>query len=578
MIADHKDVPEGAIDDRIDRAENAFLQGRLDRRGFLQRAMAAGLSLGAATTMATHAERARANQLANAASLKPHYDFIVCGAGSSGSVVARRLAENPAVSVLLLEAGGSDDVPSVTNPSAWFTNLGTERDWAFKAEPNPKLNGRAIPLSMGKVLGGGSSINVMVWARGHKNDWDYFAKEASDPAWNYDSVLKIYRRIEDWQGAPDPARRGKGGLVYVQPAPDPNPIAPAMLEAAKSVGIPSFADQNGAMMEGDGGCAIANVRIKDNRRLSVFRTYAYPYMDRPNLTVLTEALVTRVTFEGKRATGVEIDYDGKAVKIGAGHEVVLSLGAINTPKVLMQSGIGDQAELKRHGIPVVQHLPGVGRNFQDHFMVAGCVWEYEKPIAFRNNAAEATFFWKSDPKLDTPNLQPFQIEVPYTSPETAKQFNPPATCWSISPAVVRPKSRGHLTLTGPGPKDHILINANTLAEPDDFTAIMKCVELCREIGNAAPLKPFVKREVMPAGLTGQALETFVRDSIVTYWHETCTAKMGTDSMSVVDGKLKVYGVKNLRIADGSIMPRVTTGNTMAPCVVIGERLAEILHI
>lgn len=561
---------------RVDRAEQALLQGRIDRRDFLRVAAAAGLSLGAATALAGHAERARAAQLANASNLKTGYDYIVCGAGSSGSVVARRLAENPAVQVLLLEAGGSDDVPSVTNPSAWFTNLGTERDWQFQAEPNPRLNGRAIPLSMGKVLGGGSSINVMVWSRGHKNDWDYFASEAKDKAWSYDSVLKIYRRIEDWQGAPDPARRGKGGLVYVQPAPNPNPIAPAMLEAARSVGIPTFEDQNGAMMEGEGGCAIPNVRIKDGARLSVFRTYTYPVMDRPNLTVLTGALVTKVKLQRRRAVGVEILYDGKPITISAGREVILSLGAINTPKVLMQSGIGYAEDLKRHGIPVVEDLPGVGRNFQDHFMVAGCVWEYQTPIEFRNNAAECTFFWKSDPKLDTPDLQPFQIEVPYTSPETQKQFNPPATCWSISPGVVRPRSTGRISLTGPNPADRLRIDAGTLAHPDDFKAIMKATELCREIGNSAAMRPFVKREVMPGNLTGQSLENFVRDGIVTYWHETCTAKMGTDSLSVVNSRLQVYGISNLRIADGSIMPRVTTGNTMAPCVIIGERMAEIL--
>ena len=183
------------------------------------------------THRAAFAERVRANQQKLTAELEPHYDFIVCGSGSSGSVVARRLAENAKVSVLLLEAGGSDDMPSVMEAGQWPLNLGSERDWAFVAQPNPHLNGRSIPLNMGKVLGGGSSINVMVWARGHKNDWDFFAAEARDPAWRHESVLNIYRRIEDWHGAPDPKYRGTGGPVFVQPAPDPNPVAPTMLEA-----------------------------------------------------------------------------------------------------------------------------------------------------------------------------------------------------------------------------------------------------------------------------------------------------------------------------------------------------------
>src|SRR3984893_5039365 len=326
------------------------------------------------------AERVRVNQAKLTSELRPHYDFIVCGSGSSGSVVARRLAENPDVSVLLLEAGGTDDMPSVMEAGQWPANLGSDRDWAFQAQPNPHLNGRAIPMNMGKILGGGSSINLMDWSRGHKNDWDYFASEAGDPGWNYESVLKIYRRIEDWHGAPDLKYRGTGGPVFVQPAPDPNPIAPAMLEGARSVGIPTFENQNGRMMEGAGGSSILDLLTRDGKRRSVFRSYSFPYMDRPNLTVLTHALVTRITFEGKRATGVECIYNGNTHRLHAGLEVVLSLGAIHTPKVLMQSGIGDEVELQRHGIPLVQHLSGLGMNFQDHPGI-GCVWEYKQPLA-----------------------------------------------------------------------------------------------------------------------------------------------------------------------------------------------------
>jgi choline dehydrogenase len=521
------------------------------------------------------AERVRVNQRKLRSDLKAQYDFIVCGSGSSGSVVARRLAENPEVSVLLLEAGGDDDVPSVMDADQWFTNLGTERDWGFQAQPNPGVNGRALPMSMGKVLGGGSSINVMYWARGHKNDWNHFADEAGDAAWNYDSVLNIYRRIEDWHGEPDPKYRGTGGPMFVQPLLPTSPMGRAMFEGALSLGIPTFENRNGRMMEGDGGCSLVERGIRDGRRLSVFRSYTFPYMDRPNLTVLTQAMVTRLIIEGKRTTGVEIAYAGKVLRVGAGFEVVLSLGAINTPKVLMLSGIGDQAELQRLGIPLVQHLPGVGQNFQDHLLLMSCVWEHRQPEPVAPTA-QAVLLWKSNPSLDTPDMLCVHAEGVFVNAETAK-FNPPANSCSMVAGIVHPKSRGHIRLTGADPHDRVEIEANFLRDPDDLKAMITSMEFCRELANSAAIRPFVKREVIPGGMKGKALENFVRDSVVTYWHQTCTAKMGRDSMSVVDAQLKVYGIENLRIADGSIMPRVTTGNTMAPCIIIGERAAEVLR-
>src|SRR5258707_2357043 len=519
------------------------------------------------------ADRVHANQRMLRSDLKSQYDFIVCGSGSSGSVVARRLAENPDVSVLLLEAGGSDDVPEVMEAGKWPMNLGSVRDWSFQSQPNANLNGRSIHMAMGKALGGGSSINVMAWARGHKSDWDFFASEAADPAWSYESVLELYRRIEDWHGVPDPKYRGTGGPVFVEPVPDPSPIALAMLEGTRSVGIPTFENQNGSMMESAGGSSIVDVRFRDGKRQSVFRSYTFPYIDRPNLTVLTRALVTRITFEGKRATGVECIYNGKTHRFSAGHEVVLSMGAIQTPKVLMQSGVGDEVELQRHGIPLVQHLPGVGQNFQDHPAI-GCVWEYQKPHA--PHTASVTFFWKSAPNLDTPDIQTFQTEVPFAAAEMLARYNVPAGSWSMFAGIVRPKSRGRIRLTGPNPVDAVQIETNIMSHPDDLKAAIACVQLCREIGNSAALRPFTKREVMPGNLKGAELENFIRDSVTTFWHQTCTAKMGRDSMSVVDGSLKVYGIENLPVADGSIMPRVTTGNTMAPCVIIGDHAGEIL--
>jgi choline dehydrogenase len=519
------------------------------------------------------AERVRVNQKKLASELKPRYDFIVCGSGSSGSVVSRRLAENPDLSVLLLEAGGHDDLPSISDGRQWASNIKTERDWNFQTRPNPNLNGRTDSLAAGKVLGGGSSINAMAWARGHKSDWDYFAREAGDPAWSYDSVLNIYRQIEDWQGAPDPDRRGTGGLLFIDSGIGNGPFVPAMFEGTRSVGIPTFDSINGRMMEGPGGCSLVEFRMRDWQRFSIFRSYTFPYMDRPNLTVLTSAPVTRLIFEGRRVTGVEFTYQDRVHRIRAGLEVVLSLGAINTPKVLMQSGVGDQTELHRFGIPLVEHLPGVGQNYQDHVALPGMIWECcgDEPNAVFH------WFWRSDSSLDTPDLQTTQAPLEVTG---LKKVNPtlPASGWMMLPAVIRTKSRGRVRLTGPDPMDPADIDSNLLSDPDDLKALVAVVELCREIGDSAALRPFLKRELVPGNVKGLALENYLRNTAVSWWHQTCTAKMGRDSLSVVDTNLKVYGIENLRIADGSIMPRVTTGNTMAPCVIIGERAAEAIRI
>src|SRR5258708_113096 len=355
-------------------------------------------------------------------------------------------------------------------------------------------------------------------------------------AWTYEQVLNIYRRMEDWRGAPAPTRRVTGGLVFVQSDHNPNRLVPAMVEGARSIGMPTFDSNNGRLMEGGGGASIIDVRVRDGKRLSVFRTYVFPYMDRPNLTVLTHALVTRLTLEGKRATGVEIAFNGKLERITAGLEVVLSLGAMHTPKVLMLSGIGDQAELQRLGIPVVQHLPGVGQNFQDHFGI-GCVWEYQQPLAPRNNGAEATFFWKSNPGLDTPDLQTGQGEVPVCSAETAAKFNPPAGSWTLYGGVVRPKSRGQIRLTGLNPDDPVQIEANTLSHPDDLKAAVACLGFCREIGNSAALRPFTKRERIPANLRGAALEDFIRDAAATYPPQPRPPKKPPDPMPLLDAHL-----------------------------------------
>lgn len=508
------------------------------------------------------------------ATLKRAYDFIVCGAGAAGSVIARRLAENQACEVLLIEAGGSDEVEPVLEPALWPTNLGGERDWGFQAEPNPHLGGRTLSMSMGKALGGGSSINVMVWARGHRADWDHFAAVSGDPGWGYGAVLDIYRRIEDWQGAADPQHRGVGGPVWVQPAREPSPLAGAMLDAAGELGIPLFDSPNGRMMEGAGGAAYTDMLVRDGRRRSLYQAYVQPVSDRSNLTILTHTLVRRVLFEGRRARGVEIEHGGEILSMTAGLEVILSTGAINTPKLLMLSGLGDRRALDHHGIPLVQQIPGVGRNLQDHVSF-GCTWELREPIAPRNSGSEATLYWKTRPELEAPDLLFCQVEFPVPSERTAAR-GVPAHGWTMFAGLARPQSRGQVRLRSADPSAPPIVDANMMSHPADMEAARACVRLCRELGNADAFLPYVKREAIP-GEGRPADDAFIRDAAVTYWHQCGTARMGQDDQAVVDATLAVREVEGLRVADGSILPRVTTGNTQAPCAIVGERAAELLR-
>lgn len=307
--------------------------------------------------------------------LESPFDYVVCGSGSSGSVVAGRLAEDPDCRVLLLEAGGSDDTDMVLDTDRWPKNLGGDLDWSFTTEPNPRLNGRSILYSMGKVLGGGSSINVGTWSRGHQADWDFYASEVDDNSWGYDAVRDLYRsRIEDWTGTADPDFYGTGGPMHVQPVDDPDAFSLTMLEAADSCGVRRFPNSGGQMMKEDGGCAVVDNIIHDGERQSAYRSYAFPRLQQSNFTVLTRALTTRILFAGNRAIGIEFEHQGRLRQAKVKLEIVISQGAIQTPKLLMQSGIGDQHELGKFGIAVRQHLPGVGRNLHDH-VALGLVWE-----------------------------------------------------------------------------------------------------------------------------------------------------------------------------------------------------------
>ncbi len=527
------------------------------------------------TGSTSFAEQVRTSQVELRDNVTNEYDYIICGAGTAGSVLAYRLCEDPNVRVLLLEAGGSDESKTIEDPNRWVMTLGTTSDWGFVATPNPRLNGRAVSYSMGKILGGGSSINVSTWSRGHRSDWDFFAGETDDPSWGYDAILSLYRdRVEDWVGSPDELR-GVGGMVHVQPAADPHPFAGALLSGAASVELPRFPNQNGRLMESAEGCSFVDETVSGGKRRSIFRSYAYRSMAQGNLTVLTEALVRKIILEGTKAVGVEVSWRGTTRVFRASHEVILSQGAIQTPKLLMQSGIGDPDHLQSFGIPVQQALRGVGSNLHDHVSFA-CIWEGTGEPLPMTPRSQTVCFWKSDASLKAPNFYTYAIGVPFPTPENAAWAAPPAQGFSLI-CGMSPQSRGSIRLTGAGADAPVTINANYLSDPQDLKDLVVGIGRAREIGNSAALRPYAKREVHPGPVQGPELEEFLRNGLVTFWHQSGTAAMGNDENSVVDSQLRVHGIERLRIADASVLPRVTRGNTMAPCVVVGEKAADFIR-
>jgi choline dehydrogenase len=558
--------------------EASLIKGRINRRDFIRFMGVAGLFGTSVAALADTLDGVRANQAERARTLLDSYDYIVCGTGSAGCALVNRLAADPGVKILVIEAGDWDTAPSVADPRVWFTNLGTERDWGDVAVHSPHVNGRAIPEHMGRVVGGGSSINATIWARPFKKDLDGWVEASGDAGWSYEHALSIFRRVENWQGKPDARYRGQGGPVWVQAAHDPSPLAPAMLNACASLGLPVLDDLNGLREERDSGFALMNQIIKDGQRHNLAKAYLYPVLGQKNVTLLVNTHVDRLSLSGNTVEGVEIVRDGKPVRIKASREVILATGGINTPKLLMLSGIGDQQELKKHGIRTVFHSPEVGRNFQDHILHGGCLWEAEGTPALRNSGAEASGFVQSaSGRAGAPDLNLVQIELPYASEVVAKDYRPPANSWALCAGLVKPKSRGHVALRSAKASDRPLVHANFLSHPDDVKALAVGIEMCREIGNAEPLRKLSRREVAPAKkLSGKDMTDFIRNGATTYFHESGTCRMGKDDRAVVDGKLRVNGVKKLRIADSSIMPQIVSVATMATCVLIGERMAEIL--
>ncbi len=501
------------------------------------------------------------------------FDYIVVGAGASGCVVANRLSND--AKVLLLEAGPSDDTPYIHTReymNGFIKTWGTEYDWQLMTEEQPGLNGRKIFITQGKVMGGGGSVHAMMYVRGDRIDYDYWNYLGNDN-WSYQDVLPYFKKSEDClEGASE--YHGVGGEMKDMKCPDLTPVAEAFLKAAAELGHEGGpdVDLNAADRADKAGIMQYNF-TPDGKRCSVVDAFITPILDRSNLTVKTKAEVTRVLFEGTKAVGIEYVQDGQTHQVKADKEVIVSAGAFLSPKILMLSGVGPAEHLQSQGIAVVVDLPGVGQNLQDHMrLMVG--YKSKKELPLPTTVAEVGMFTRTRPGIAqaAPDLQiNFNAGVPGFIPP---EFPFEGPFFMFVPILVQAQSRGYVKLRSSNPLDKPIVNPNYLSADIDVKTYVRAVEICREMANTSAFAEFNAGEICPGD--GSDVEQFVRNYAQTIWHPAGTCKMGRDAMAVVDPELKVYGVEGLRVVDASIMPVVTSGNTHAPCVMIGEKAADMI--
>jgi choline dehydrogenase len=500
-----------------------------------------------------------------------HYDYIVIGAGSAGCVVANRLTEDSDTKVLLLEAGNPDTKPEIQIPAECVNLLGTEVDWGYFSEPEPYLNNRKIFCSRGKVLGGSSSINFMFYIRGNGHDYDHW-QSLGNPGWSYQDVLPYFKKSEhSSRGASE--YHGVDGELSVTDPISPNVASKRFIDACIAMGYDYNTDFNGTQQEGAG---LYQLTVKDGKRHSAAAAFLVPILQRPNLTVTTGALVTRLLFEGTRTVGVEYLHEGTLHQVRVDREVILSAGAFDSPKLLMLSGIGDAKHLQAMGIPVVVDLPGVGQNLQDHILV---------PVAYQatgdlhpantSSIAEAGLFlhseWNSEVAPDLrfyfgPNLF---VPPGYARPD-----------WAFTGAIslTHLQNIGSVKLRSLDPKDAPMFRMNYLQSEADVQKLVFAIKLMRQLLHTSFFDEFRGAEIAPGAdvVSDEAIVAYIRNNCGTEWHPVGTCKMGTDPMAVVNPELQVYGVEGLRVVDASIMPTIVTGNTNAPTIMIGEKAADFI--
>ncbi|RWD72614.1 choline dehydrogenase [Mesorhizobium sp.] len=520
-------------------------------------------------------------------------DFVIIGSGSAGSAMAYRLSEDGKHSVIVIEFGGTDMGPLIQMPSALSIPLNMSLyDWGFASEPEPHLGGRVLATPRGKVIGGSSSINGMVYVRGHAHDFDHWAEQGA-AGWGFADVLPYFKRMEDSDGGED-GWRGHGGPLHVQRGTRKNPLYGAFVEAGRQAGFELTDDYNGSKQEGFGPM---EQTILGGRRWSAANAYLKPALKRKNVS-LVKGFARRVVIENQRAVGVEIEADKKIQVVKARREVIVAASSINSPKILMLSGIGPGAHLQENGIKVIADRPGVGANLQDHLelyiqqestrpitlnsvlnpfskALIGAQWLFFKSGLGATNHFEAAAFVRSQAGVDYPDIQYHFIPaaVRYDGKSAAKSHG-----FQAHVGPMRSKSRGSVTLRSPDPKAKPVIRFNYMSHPDDWSEFRHCIRLTREIFGQKAFDGFRGKEISPGShvQTDDELDAFIRDHAESAYHPCGTCRMGRadDLTAVVDPECRVIGVEGLRVADSSIFPRVTNGNLNAPSIMTGEKASD----